>query len=108
MSKSLGNYIGIAEPPDDMYGKVMSIPDEAMSSYFRLVTRWSPDRIAQMEANLDAGSMHPMDAKKELAWEIVDCFHGDDAANAAAKHFEAVHQQRWLPEDIPEFIRALA
>jgi tyrosyl-tRNA synthetase len=103
MSKSLGNYIGITEPPEDMYGKVMSLPDEAMSSYFKLVTRWSPDRIAQMEADLAAGRMHPMEAKKELAWEIVDCFHGSDAADAAAKHFEAVHQQRELPEDMPEF-----
>lgn len=104
MSKSMGNYIGITEPPEDMYGKVMSLPDEAMSNYFRLVTRWSPERVEQMEADLEEGRLHPMEAKKQLAWEIVDCFHGSEAADAAARHFETVHQNRELPEDMPEFV----
>lgn len=103
MSKSAGNYIGINEPPKDMYGKVMSIPDEAMSNYFNLVTRWAPEYIAQLEADLAAGHVHPMEAKKKLAWEIVDSHHGSEAADVAAQYFERVHQERKLPEDIPEF-----
>lgn len=103
MSKSAGNYIGIAEPPEVMYGKVMSIPDSAMSSYFRLVTRWAVEHVAQLEADLAAGRLHPMDAKKKLAWEIVDCYHGSHAADAAARHFERVHQHQELPKEMPEF-----
>ena len=103
MSKSLGNYIGIAESPETMYGKVMSLPDEAMSNYFNLVTRWIPAKIAKMESAMERGSLHPMDAKKQLAWEIVDIFHGSEAASRAAKHFARVHQKRQLPEDMPTF-----
>lgn len=103
MSKSLGNYIGIAESGETMYGKVMSLPDEAMSNYFNLVTRWTPAKIAEMEAAMESGSLHPMEAKKQLAWEIVDIFHGTEAASQAAKHFARVHQKRQLPEDMPTF-----
>ena len=103
MSKSAGNYIGITEPPEDIYGKVMSIPDEAMSNYFNLVTRWTPEYIAQLETELAAGRVHPMDGKKRLAWEIVYCYYGNEAADAAAQHFERVHQQRQLPEQIRPF-----
>ncbi len=102
MSKSLGNYIGISEPPEVMYGKVMSIPDEAMSNYFNLVTRWTPAEIARLEAAIASGELHPMEAKKRLAWEIVDIFWGAAAADEAAAHFACVHQQRELPEDMPE------
>jgi tyrosyl-tRNA synthetase len=101
MSKSLGNYIGISEAPEAMYGKVMSIPDDAMSNYFNLVTRWSPDKIAELEGGMEAGDLHPMEAKKMLAAEIVDIFYGAEAAEAAAAHFARVHQQRKLPEDMP-------
>ncbi len=101
MSKSLGNYIGITEPPEVMYGKVMSIPDEAMTNYFNLVTRWTPAQIAQMEKDIASGQLHPMEAKKRLAWEIVDIFYGAAAADAAADHFARVHQQRELPEEMP-------
>ncbi len=104
MSKSTGNYIGITEPPEDMYGKVMSIPDIAMSNYFNLVTRWTPEEISRIEADLKADKVHPMDIKKKLAWEITDYYHGSEAADASAKHFERVHQERKLPEDIPQFV----
>jgi len=104
MSKSLGNYIGIAEPPEVMYGKVMSLPDEVMGQYFRLVTRWTPEEVAHTEAELDAGRLHPMEAKKMLAWEIVDCYCGAAAARAAARHFERVHQEGKMPEEMPEFV----
>lgn len=104
MSKSLGNYIGIAEPPEGMYGKVMSLPDEVMSEYFRLVTRWTPEEVEQVEADLASSRLHPMEAKKMLAWEIVDCYHGAAAARAAARHFARVHQQGQMPEEMPEFV----
>ncbi len=101
MSKSMGNYIGINEPPEVMYGKVMSIPDEAMPNYFDLVTRWSPEEIERIKAGLADGSIHPRDAKMRLAWEIVDIFHGSEAADAAQEHFRTVFQRRELPEEMP-------
>jgi tyrosyl-tRNA synthetase len=103
MSKSMGNYIGISEPPEVMYGKVMSLPDSAMGQYFRLVTRWTPAQVAEMEDGLAAGSLHPMEAKKRLAWEIVDSYHGAEAARTAARQFQRVHQQREVPEEVPSF-----
>ncbi|MBC7227948.1 MAG: tyrosine--tRNA ligase [Thermoflexales bacterium] len=101
MSKSMGNYIGVDEPPEVMYGKVMSIPDEAMPNYFDLVTRWTPEEIARIKAAIADGSLHPMEAKKQLAWEIVDIFHGREAADAAAEHFRRVFQERQLPQEMP-------
>ncbi len=103
MSKSLGNHIPLLASPEDMYGKVMSIPDEAMPQYFRLVTRWTPAQIEEMEEAMRSGRLHPMEAKKKLAWEIVDVFHGSEAADRAAEHFERVFQQGKLPSDIPQF-----
>ncbi|MEA3346437.1 MAG: tyrosine--tRNA ligase [Chloroflexota bacterium] len=103
MSKSLGNHIPILASSEGMYGKVMSIPDEIMSQYFRLVTRWTPDQIAEMEEEMRLGQLHPMNAKKRLAWEIVDIFHGSEAADEAAEHFERVHQRGKLPSEMPQF-----
>jgi len=106
MSKSTGNYIGIDEPPQEMYGKVMSIPDQAMSNYMNLVTRWTPAEIAGVEADLAAGKLHPRDAKMRLAFEIVEIFHGTEEARKAEEHFRTVFQQRELPPDMPEFTLA--
>jgi tyrosyl-tRNA synthetase len=103
MSKSMGNYIGINEPPEEQYGKVMSLPDDAMPQYFRLVTRFEPHRIAALEADLQAGRMHPRDAKMLLAREIVAIFHGEAAAERAEEHFKTVFQQRDLPPNMEEF-----
>jgi tyrosyl-tRNA synthetase len=103
MSKSTGNYIGVDEAPEEQYGKAMSLPDEAMSNYFDLVTRWSLEEIAALNRELKEGRLHPMEAKHRLAWEIVDIFHGSDAADGAAAHFARVHQNRDLPEDILSF-----
>ncbi|MGQ9500493.1 MAG: tyrosine--tRNA ligase [Anaerolineae bacterium] len=104
MSKSAGNYIGINEPPEQQYGKVMSIPDEVMMQYFRLVTRFSPDQIAHIEAELQSGRLHPRDAKMMLAREIVSIFHGDEAAARAEEHFKTVFQQRELPPEMAEYM----
>jgi tyrosyl-tRNA synthetase len=104
MSKSTGNYIGIDEPPEQQYGKVMSIPDEAMPQYYRLVTRFEPPQIAQIETNLKSGRLHPRDAKMQLAREIVSIFHGNAASAEAEEHFKTVFQQRELPPDMPQYV----
>jgi tyrosyl-tRNA synthetase len=106
MSKSTGNYIGISEPPEVMYGKVMSIPDRAMSNYANLVTRWTPDEIATVESALAEGRLHPRDAKMKLARELVSIFYDDEAAREAEEHFKTVFQQRELPSDMPVFLMA--
>ena len=103
MSKSLGNHIPILSPPEDVYGKVMSLPDQAMGDYLRLVTRWSSDEIAEFEQNLASGDLHPRDAKMKLAYEIVDIFHGKEAANQAQANFVRVFQQGNLPEEMEEY-----
>ena len=104
MSKSVGNYIGIDESPEMQYGKVMSLPDEAMRNYFDLVTRWSPERIAALFNRLEASALHPRDAKMQLAFEIVDIFHGVEAARQAETRFRTVFQERALPADMPSFV----
>ncbi len=106
MSKTTGNYIGISEPPETMYGKVMSIPDEAMLNFFTLITRFTPDEIAAVERGLADGTLHPMEAKKKLAREIVSRLYDEQAAAQAAAHFERVHQQGELPDEIPVHLSA--
>jgi len=101
MGKSKGNYVGLTEPPEVKYGKTMSIPDSAMRNWFELVTRWMPEQINALLEAVERGEVHPMEAKKKLAWEIVSIFDGDEAADKAAAHFERVHQQRKLPQDMP-------
>ena len=104
MSKSLGNHIPILSTPEDMYGKVMSIPDFVMPLYFKLATRYTPSQIAQVEAGLKAGTAHPRNVKMELAREIVSIFHDDAAAQRAEEHFRTVFQQREVPTDIESYI----
>jgi tyrosyl-tRNA synthetase len=103
MSKSLGNHISLLSTPGDMYGKVMSVPDKAMGSFMRLVTRWTPDRIAEIESGLKAGTLHPRDAKMSLAREIVTIFHDDAIALAAEEAFKKVFQHKDIPDEMPEF-----
>lgn len=102
MSKSLGNYIALEEPPDDMFGKVMSLPDTLITNYLELVTDVPQGRIAEVQAALEAGATNPMDFKKELAVEIVTQFHDHERALAAREHFERVFQRRETPEEMPE------
>jgi tyrosyl-tRNA synthetase len=100
MSKSLGNHIPLNTSPEDMFGKVMSLPDFAMPKYFRLATRWSPDKVAEGEAQLAAGG-NPRDVKMLLAWEITSSFYGDTAADAGREHFLTVFQRKEVPDDVP-------
>ncbi len=102
MSKSTGNTIGLTDPPEEMYGKVMSIPDAAMSNYFNLVTRWNPTEIAALEKGLEQGDLHPMQVKQKLAREIVEIYHSQAAVEPAEAAFRLVIQQGDVPEDIPE------
>jgi tyrosyl-tRNA synthetase len=103
MSKSLGNHIPLLSTPEDMYGKVMSVPDKAMGAYMRLVTRWTPDQITRIEAELKRGSLHPRDAKMRLAREIVSIYHSEAAAQAAEEAFKKVFQQKEIPDEMPEY-----
>lgn len=102
MSKSLGNYIGLAEPPDEMYGKLMSIPDDMMIKYLRLTTDVPADEIDQMQAGVQDGSVHPKDVKMRLSREIVGMYHSLGAAREAEARFTRVFRDRKLPEDLPE------
>ncbi len=102
MSKSYGNAIGIDEPPQDMYGKVMSIPDHLIEKYFELLTDTPADELATMKAGLASSSLHPRDAKMILARQIVTRFHGGDAAQAAERHFVSIFQDRSVPANVPE------
>jgi tyrosyl-tRNA synthetase len=103
MSKSLGNHIPLLSTPEDMYGKIMSIPDKAMGLYMRLITRWAPSRIDEIEKDLKSGDLHPRDAKMSIAREIVAIFHTDEISLAAEKSFEKIFQQKDIPEQIPVY-----
>jgi len=103
MSKSLGNHIPILATPEDMYGKVMSLPDTAMPVYFRLVTRYAPPQVKAVEEALAQGKRHPRDVKMELAREIVSIFHTEQAAVEAEEQFKRVFHSRQAPEEMPEY-----
>ncbi len=103
MSKSLGNHIPLNTSPEDMFGKVMSIPDKAMPSYARLVTRWKVDKIEAFEKKVQEGELHPKDAKMALAKEITGAFFDEEQAEKANLHFINLFQKGDTPEDIPEF-----
>jgi len=101
MSKSLGNAIGIKEPPGDMYGKLMSISDELMWRYYTYLTDLRPSEIAQMQADVAAGKLHPMEAKKQLARSIVTDFHSQDEAQRADANWALQFQKGGVAEDLP-------
>jgi tyrosyl-tRNA synthetase len=97
MSKSLGNYIGIHEVPEDIFGKVMSVSDTLMFRYYELLSDRSLSEIAELRRQIQEGRRHPMEAKKTLAEELVSRFHGPAAAQAARNYFEARHQKKAIP-----------
>jgi len=103
MSKSLGNYIGVDEPPNEIYGKVMSIPDTLMLQYFELLTDVPGEEIEGFKKELDHGTVNPMELKKRLAREIITQLYDQGAATEADKHFARVFQKREAPEEIREY-----
>lgn len=103
MSKSLGNHIPLNSNAEDMYGKVMSIPDKAMPVYARLATAWTPEEVHTFENQLAAGSLHPRDAKMRLARGITSVFYSQAEAENAENQFVTTFQQGNLPSDIPEY-----
>jgi tyrosyl-tRNA synthetase len=98
MSKSLGNYIAITEAPSEMFGKLMSISDELMWSYYDLLTDLPSPAIVHLKEEVKGGAMHPMDAKMQLARAIIAGFHGEDAAKSASAEFQRVFRDRQAPE----------
>ena len=97
MSKSLGNYVGITETPTQMFGKLMSISDELMWSYYELVTDFAPAVIVRLKEEVRTGVLHPMDAKMQLAHNIIAGFHGEEAARKASDEFRRVFRERQAP-----------
>jgi tyrosyl-tRNA synthetase len=103
MSKSLNNYIGVADEPNDMYGKVLSISDELMWRYYELLSDKSLDEIAGLKAGVESGDIHPKHTKEMLAVEITARFHGEEAAVLAKEEFAKIHSNNALPTDMPSF-----
>ena len=103
MSKSTGNIVPINSGANDMFGKLMSVPDSAMSSYMRLVTRWSPQEIDRIENDLASGALHPRDAKMKMAAEIVGIFYGEDDAKMGQENFVRMFQQKEIPDEMPDY-----
>lgn len=104
MSKSLGNYIGIDDEPDEMYGKIMSIPDNLILKYFTLVTDYSLAQLQEVKRRLNDGQTNPMVLKKELARTIIKMYHSESAARQAEQNFEQIFSKKKTPDDIEEII----
>jgi tyrosyl-tRNA synthetase len=102
MSKSLGNYIGIDEPPQEMFGKLMSISDALMLRYYELLSDLSVADLERLKADLASGALHPRVAKENLAKEIVARYHDRAAAEEAARQFAAIFREGALPTEIEE------
>jgi len=102
MSKSLGNYVGITEPPGQMFGKLMSISDELMWRYYELLSSLPLDEISRLKEGVKQGKIHPKEVKKQLAMEVVARFHSQEAAVEAAEEFEKVFKYKELPKDLEE------
>ncbi|GAB4247167.1 MAG: tyrosine--tRNA ligase [Thermoleophilia bacterium] len=102
MSKTYGNYIGVTEPPEEMFGKVMSIPDGLMVTYWTLLTGAGHREIEDIQRRLDKGAYHPAEAKRDLAERIVAAYHDEKAARRAREHFDRVFREGQLPEEVPE------
>ena len=107
MGKSLGNYIAIEDTPRDMFGKVMSLPDDVIALYFELLTDAPDEEVADIRGAIERHSTNPMDLKKRLGAEMVATFHSPEVAAGAREEFERVFQQRESPQDIPEFAAGL-
>ena len=102
MSKSLGNYVGIAEAPTEQFGKLMSVPDELMPQYFELATAWPLARATEVKRELSTGALKPVAAKRLLARTVVDLYHGDGSGEAAEGEFDRVFVAHEVPDDVPD------
>src|SRR5512146_2022635 len=102
MSKSLGNYIGINDPPDEIFGKIMSVSDDLMLRYYELLSDLSLAELEKLKAGIKDGSVHPMEAKKQLGREMVSRYHGISAATAADENFVRRFRDNQIPDEIPE------
>ena len=102
MSKSLGNDVGLTDPPDQMFGKLMSIPDAVIWRYFKLVTPIVLDEVAGMQNRVEEGSLNPRDAKERLAAEVVSVYYGSEEAERAAEGFRKVFSRKEMPDQVPE------
>jgi len=102
MSKSYGNYIAFNDPPDEMYGKLMSIPDHLIVKYMRLLTDLPEDQVNEYEKAMEERKINPRDVKMVLAFEITKFFHGEEKATEAQERFVKVFQKRELPDEMPE------
>lgn len=100
MGKSLGNYVGINEPAEEIFGKVMSVSDTLMWRYYELLSDQPLDALASLRKRVEAGELHPMEAKKKLAAELVERFHGPASVQTARDYFEARFQHRSVPEEV--------
>jgi tyrosyl-tRNA synthetase len=103
MSQSLGNYVAITEPADEMFGKLMRMPDELMSKYFRLTTALALEQVDAIERDLSAGAIRPEAAKRRLAHAVVGLYHSDAAADAALERFDRIFKDKEIPQDVSEF-----
>ena len=103
MSQSLGNYIGVEDDPSEMFGKTMSLPDEAMNHWFRLAADLEPDEVDRIMAEVKSEAMHPNQAKRLLARGVVALYHGEEAANGAEASFDQVFKHGGLPDEIDSF-----
>jgi len=103
MSKSTGNIVPINTGAEDMYGKLMSIPDSAMGKYMRLVSRWSPHEIESIEKEVESGKLHPRDAKMKLSFEITSIFYSEAEAQKAQDAFIKTFQQKEIPDEMPDY-----
>ena len=108
MSKSLNNYVGITEPPQEMFGKLMSISDAQMWLYYELLTDFDERTITRLKEEVRNGDLPPIDAKMQLAHIIIAGFHGEAAAKKASEEFQRVFRDRQAPEDAPEITQALS
>ncbi|MFK5881122.1 MAG: tyrosine--tRNA ligase [Sulfurospirillum sp.] len=104
MSKSIGNYIGVTDDPNDMFGKMLSISDDLMWRYYELLSSLSIEQIDSLKQKVKDGLLHPKNVKENLALEIVQRYHGDEAAKNAKEEFEKVHSKNQLPSDLKEFV----
>ncbi len=102
MSKSYDNFVGLTDPVDEMFGKLMRIPDELVGKYLRLCTALDADEVVRIEAGLADGSLHPAEQKRRLAREVADLYHGAGSGHEAEKRFDLVHKERAIPAEVEE------